>query len=101
MNIRELHFGTMMLLPDDVVLLKFKDGIKVDIDEAKEIVLTTIDMAEGRPFRSLVDARDIFSSMDSEASSSSLLVLAEAATELPPMENVDVDAHDSAQDELA
>ncbi|PCJ01155.1 MAG: hypothetical protein COB15_01590 [Flavobacteriales bacterium] len=67
MNIKELHFGTMMLQQDDVILFKLKDDIKLNIDEAIEIVHVTMDIAKNKPFRSLVDARDIFGSMDSEA----------------------------------
>ena len=65
MNIIELHIATMMFEHDDILLIKFKD--KVGIVGIKEIVEETIAAVEGRKFRSLVDTRDIFATMSSEA----------------------------------
>ncbi len=67
MNIVEMHTATMLFEDDGVVLIKFKDGIKLGVEEVKEIVDETIDLVEGQRYRSLVDARDIFAAMNSKA----------------------------------
>ena len=64
---RDLYSATIDIDSDKVLLVKFKDGIDVDVEEMKKLVDVSLELANDDNFYLLVDARDIFSSMDHES----------------------------------
>ena len=67
MKLKELYSATLSLDNEMVLLIKFKDEVEVDIEEAKNIVDASLKMVSGEPFYLLADARDIHSSMDHDS----------------------------------
>lgn len=67
MKIRELYSATITFDEEGVLLVKFKDNVEVGIGEAIELVDVSLELVAGKSFYLLVDARDIFSSMDHES----------------------------------
>ncbi|NQX97735.1 MAG: hypothetical protein HRT73_07630 [Flavobacteriales bacterium] len=64
MNVHELHSVTISLDKERVLLIKYKDGVYVDIDEAEKIMEATVEIVGKTNFYLIVDARDILSSLD-------------------------------------
>lgn len=64
---RDLYSATISIDDDRVLLVKFKNGVNVEVDEAVKLVDESLDLVEDKPFWLLVDARDILSSMDHES----------------------------------
>ncbi|PCJ01154.1 MAG: hypothetical protein COB15_01585 [Flavobacteriales bacterium] len=67
MKIKELHFATLTFEGNNHLLIKYKNNVEVGLSEAVEIVDEALKLVSGNKFLLLTDARDIFSSMDSEA----------------------------------
>lgn len=64
MNEIELNSANISLDRDRVLLIKFKSGADVDIEETKKIMNLSAEMVDKKRFYVLVDARDIFVSVD-------------------------------------
>jgi|GEM_PF-2693190 len=67
MSIKEFYSATITFDKQHLFVVKFKDNVDVNIAEAKELVKVSLEMVGETPFYLLVDARDIYSSMDHEA----------------------------------
>jgi hypothetical protein len=63
----ELEKCFLHLLEDGYTILRAKDKVEFDLDDAIEVDDITFDFVEGKPFVTLVDARNIRSSMSHEA----------------------------------
>jgi len=61
------HTAIISLDEDNVLLVKVKDGVEVDKEELINLVETSLEIVEGNSFYLLVDARNIFSSIDHES----------------------------------
>ena len=64
---RDLYSATIDIDEDRVLLVKFKDRVEVEIEEAVKLVDVSLEIVDNQSFYLLVDARDIFSSMDHES----------------------------------
>lgn len=64
---RDLHSATIDIDDDHILLVNFKDRVDVEIEEAVKLVDVSLEIVDNKPFYLLVDARDIFSSMDHES----------------------------------
>ncbi|MGB0887149.1 MAG: hypothetical protein ACPGSL_03405 [Vicingaceae bacterium] len=64
MNKAILKSVDISLNEDRVLLIKFKDGSDVDIEETKKIMSLSAEMIGAKPFTVLIDAMDIFASVD-------------------------------------
>lgn len=60
----DLYSANISLNKERVLLIKFKNGVDVDIEETKKIMSSSSDMIAEEPFYVLIDARDIFGSID-------------------------------------
>ena len=67
MKIKELHFATLTFEGNNHLLINYKNNVEVGLSEAVEIVDEALKLVSGNKFLLLTDARDISSSMDSEA----------------------------------
>ena len=65
---RELQCGTVEKLNDQVVLIRFRDGFYVELNDAISIGEAALELFEGRKFVALIDARNIGGTVDKEAS---------------------------------
>ena len=59
--------ATISKFDDDIVQIRFKDGIHLVLDEAKVIGDAAIDVSDGNKFLALIDATKIFSTMAPDA----------------------------------
>lgn len=67
-NKKELYSAHITFFSDKKLLLvKFKDGVEVDLNEMNELIIHSLDLVQGSIFFLLVDARDILSDLDHEA----------------------------------
>jgi hypothetical protein len=64
MNEIELDSANISLDKERVLLIKFKSGADVDIEETKKIMSLSSGIIDEKRFYVLVDARDIFVSID-------------------------------------
>ena len=64
---RDLYSATITLDVNKVLLVEFKDGVEVDLDEMIKLVDVSLDMVNETPFYLLVDARNILSSITHDA----------------------------------
>ena len=64
---RDLYSATITLDDNKVLLVEFKDGVEVDLDEMIKLVDVSLEIVNGKPFYLLVDARNILSSMTHDA----------------------------------
>ena len=64
MSIKYLYSVIISLDEERVLLIKFKDKVDVDIEEAKKIMSLSYDIVGRTPFYLIVDARDVYSSID-------------------------------------
>lgn len=60
-------YSAIISFSESIATAKFKDNIDVDIKEAKELIEVSLEIVQNERFYLLVDARDIYSSMDHEA----------------------------------
>jgi len=67
MKTEELYSATITFNTNRILLVKFKDGVEVDIEELKRLVNVSLELVAGTPFYLLIDARNILSSIDHEA----------------------------------
>jgi len=67
MKKKELYSVEISLDEERVLLIKFKNKVDVDIEEAKKIMSLSYDIVEKTPFYLIVDARDVLSSVDHDS----------------------------------
>lgn len=67
MDSRDLYSATISLGADKVLLVKFKNNAEVEIEEAIKLVDASLEMINNNSFYLLVDARDIFGTIDHES----------------------------------
>jgi len=65
---RELDCGTLWKLTDQIVLIRFKDGSDLCLDDAKAVGDAAIDFFEGKKFFAIIDVRNMGGSVAREAS---------------------------------
>ena len=63
MSVVNLDSVTMSLDQDRVLLIKFKE-VAVDIEETRKIMNRSAEMVNKKGFRVLIDARDVYASVD-------------------------------------
>jgi len=61
---KELYSAIISLDEDKVLLVKYKNGMDVDLEEAEKIMDATVNIVEKTPFYLIVDARDVLGSID-------------------------------------
>lgn len=64
---KDCYSATISYDNQKVLLVKFKDGVEVDINEITNLVKESLNLVNEQSFYLLVDARDILSNMDHEA----------------------------------
>lgn len=64
---RETYSATLTFEESKILLVKFKDGVEVDLDEMIQLVDVSLEMVNNSNFFLLVDARNILSSMNHKA----------------------------------
>jgi len=67
LKLREFKSATITFDSESVLLVRFKNDVYVDVEEAKKLVVASLEMVSGKSFYLLVDARDILSSIDHES----------------------------------
>ena len=63
----EIEKADLYLIDEGLTLLKFKDKVDFELEDAIEVDEILINLVEGKPFVILIDARNIRSSMSHEA----------------------------------
>ena len=63
----DLYSATLSLGRDSVLLVKYKDGIQIDLEESKKLVAAALELVNNNPFYIFMDATDIHSSMDHDS----------------------------------
>lgn len=63
----DLYSATITIDQEQVLTVTFKDKVDVDVAEMERLVDVSLNLIGGKPFYLLVDARDIYSSMDHES----------------------------------
>ena len=63
----ELEKSQLTLIEEGLVLLRFKDKVDFEVNDAIAVDETIINLVVGKPFVILIDARDISSNMSHEA----------------------------------
>ncbi len=64
---KEFYSAHMSFNNENLIVVKFKDRIDLDLCEITKLVEWTLDAVKNKPFLLLIDARDILSSMDHES----------------------------------
>ena len=64
---RELECATLWKLNEEVILVRYKDGIHLDVDDAIEVSAASIALMEDRKFLALVDARNMGGTLGKKA----------------------------------
>lgn len=64
---KEFYSSIISYDRNNLITVRFKDGIDLNIEEIKLLVDWTLDVVKNNPFYLLVDARDILSSMDHQS----------------------------------
>lgn len=67
--IREIDHNkcVITLYDNSIVKIRFKDGVKFELEDAVEANQTMFDLAKGKPFLSLVDSVDVRGEISNEA----------------------------------
>ena len=65
---RELDCGTIWKLTDQILLIRFKDGSDLCLDDAKAVGDAAMDLFGGKNFFTIIDARNMGGSVAREAS---------------------------------
>ena len=66
-NMIKLASVNIHLDDDGIVNYHFKDNADVDLEEARQIAEETLSLVKGKPYCSLVEARNIFGTISHEA----------------------------------
>jgi hypothetical protein len=65
---RELDCATLWKLNNEVILVRYKDGANLELEDAVEVRDAFIELAGGRKFLGLVDARNMGGTLGRKAS---------------------------------
>ena len=65
---RDLTCATVLKLTDQIVLIRFKDGVNVELEDAVNLRDTCIELFGEEKFLALIDARNMEGSVDKKAS---------------------------------
>ena len=64
---RDLYSATITFDDSHILLVTFRDGVDVDLNEMIKLVDTSLEIVNNTPFYLLVDARNILSTISHEA----------------------------------
>ncbi len=65
---RSLDCATIWKLNDDILLIRFKDGFDLNLQDAVEVRDASIELVNGGKFLTLIDGRNISGSLGNKAS---------------------------------
>ena len=63
----DLYSATLSLDRDRVLLVRYKDGIEIDLAESKKLITAALELINENPCYVLMDATDVFSAMDHQS----------------------------------
>lgn len=66
LEIIDIEYCTIEWLQKDIVLMRFKDDIKIDEPAAIEITNTIVEFVNYKPFKIIADTQNIYGSLTSE-----------------------------------